>query len=167
MTDLSTAMSRPLGATDAALVAALHAACVAESWSATAVATLLEGPGVWGLLLYAAPAEEPEPIGFCLARSAADEAEILMLCVLPGQRRRGLGRRLLQAAMLRAHAQGAARLFLEVAEDNTAGRALYDAAGFATVGRRPGYYQRASKASIAAAVMCLDLTTYTLTQESE
>ncbi|HEY0838393.1 MAG TPA: alanine acetyltransferase, partial [Azospirillum sp.] len=28
------------------------------------------------------------------------------------------------------------------AEDNAAARALYAAAGFATVGRRPGYYKR-------------------------
>ena len=33
-------------------------------------------------------------------------------------------------------------MFLEVAEDNAAARALYDALGFEEVGVRPGYYER-------------------------
>jgi ribosomal-protein-alanine N-acetyltransferase len=35
---------------------------------------------------------------------------------------------------------GAARLFLEVAENNSAGRALYERLGFTQVGKRPRYY---------------------------
>ena len=78
--------------------------------------------------------------GFVLARQAADEAEILMLAVLPAARRQGLGRRLVEACAAEAARHGATTLFLEVAAGNDAARALYRATGFAQVGRRRGYY---------------------------
>jgi ribosomal-protein-alanine N-acetyltransferase len=58
-----------------------------------------------------------------------------------------------QAAAARAAAVGAASLFLEVAEDNAAGRALYDGLGFASVGRRPAYYARPGGPAVAALVL--------------
>lgn len=54
-------------------------------------------------------------------------------------------------------ADGVAALFLEVAADNTAGRALYDAAGFSKVGRRADYYRRANAAPAAALVLRRDI----------
>ena len=44
-------------------------------------------------------------------------------------------------------------MFLEVAEDNRAARALYAAAGFASVGRRPAYYARPGAADAVAALI--------------
>lgn len=130
---------------DAAALAALHAAAFESPWSAGELAALLASPGVFAL---AEPGE-----GFVLARVAADEAEILTLAVAPGARRRGLGRRLTEAAAELAAARGAASLFLEVAEDNAAGRGLYAAAGFAETGRRPGYYARPGAAAVDALIL--------------
>ena len=37
---------------------------------------------------------------------------------------------------------GVSVLFLEVAEDNAAAKALYDRCGFTPIGKRPAYYRR-------------------------
>ena len=50
------------------------------------------------------------------------------------------------------------RLFLEVAEDNAAARALYATAGFAEAGRRRGYYAAADGGRRDALLLALDLT---------
>lgn len=127
---------RPLGAADAPALAALHVDGFDEPWSVETFAELLALPGAFGHLAVAQSA----PAGFALARVAADEAEILTLSVARGQRRRGLGAKLVGLACDRAASEGAARMFLEVAADNFAALALYRALGFAEAGRRPAYY---------------------------
>lgn len=124
----------PAGPLHAPLLAELHALAFppAEAWSAAMFAGHLGQTGVFGLVHRAG--------GLVLARVAADEAEILTLCVAPEARRRGAGAALLAAAATRAAAAGAGRLFLEVAEANAAARALYAGAGFVEVGKRRGYY---------------------------
>ena len=146
---------RPAVAGDAALLATLHAAAFPDDpWPAPALATLLESPGVAGLIGSNSPADDDAAAGFVLARVAADEAEILTLAVVPEARRAGLGARLLTGAMAWTLAAGAATLFLEVAEDNAAALALYRGAGFLPAGRRPGYYHRASGAVAAVVLAC-------------
>lgn len=71
---------------------------------------------------------------------AAGEMEILNLAVEPGRRRQGLGRRALFMALQVARKMGMQRVFLEVRQNNFAALALYASAGFASVGRRSGYY---------------------------
>lgn len=135
-------------------LAALHRASFADPWDAAAIAGLLALPGTFAL---AAVAENPDgPLGFVLLRVAADEAEILTIAVDPGRRRRGIGRRLIEAAAAASIARGASALFLEVAEDNGPALRLYEGMGFRTVGARPGYYRRAA-AAVAARAMRLDL----------
>jgi ribosomal-protein-alanine N-acetyltransferase len=135
----------PAGPAQAALLADIHAAAfpAAEAWDEAAIATLLATPGAGALLL--------GRDGMAMLRVAADEAEILTLAVRPESRRRGAGRVLLAAAMQAAAAAGARRMLLEVAEDNAAARALYAAAGFAPVGRRPRYYPDGRDALVLAA----------------
>ncbi len=138
-----------------AALAAIHAACFPEEpWSAEAISTLAAGPGVFALTANAgAAAADPAALGFVMVRCIADECEILTLCVHPGQRRQGLGRALLLAAMARARALGAERVLLEVAEDNGAARALYGSLGFVEFSRRPDYYQRANRADVTAVAL--------------
>lgn len=120
------------GAAGAGLLAALHAAASPhDAWAQDAFARLLAMPGAFALAGRG---------GFVLARTAADEAEILMLAVLPDFRRRGLGRALLAAAVQEASARGARTLFLEVAAGNAPARALYAGSGFAEAARRAAYY---------------------------
>lgn len=129
-------------------LADLHAAAFAAPWDAAAFETLLGQAGVFAI-------EAPE--GFILIRSVADEAEILTLAVAPAARRRGLGARLVRDGAAAAAARAAARLFLEVADDNVAALALYAGAGFVEAGRRPGYYARPEGGRQDALILALNL----------
>ncbi len=125
-------------------MAAVHAASFAEAWDTVEIGAVLEGPGGFGLVV-----RDPQPgamAGFILARTVADEAEVLTLAVDPIQRRSGVGRALVEAVALVAAQAGARSLFLEVASDNQAALALYRAAGFTPVGQRPAYYRRGAGA---------------------
>jgi len=117
-------------------IALLHGGCFSHGWDEDAMSSLMGLPGTFG---YAA-IEEGEPMGFILGRAAADEFEVLTLCVLAQARRRGLASGLLSAALNEARRRGAVRAWLEVAEDNPAAIAFYKKQGFALSGRRPGYY---------------------------
>lgn len=139
--------------TEAARLAAIHAEAFDRpgetSWSAAAFADLLIQAGVFAV----AAAD-----GFILMRAVADEAEILTLAVRPAARRGGLGGRLVGEGVLAAAARGATRVFLEVAEDNLAARALYERTGFVEAGRRPGYYAAADGGRRDALLLALNLT---------
>lgn len=126
-------------------LAETHAAAnsVDRAWSAAEFAALLDAPGA--LLTGDATA-------FVLGRVTLDEAEILTLATHPDHRGEGRARAALAAFIAASADRGAARVFLEVAEDNAAARALYDTAGFVHIARRPGYFARAGGA-VAALVM--------------
>lgn len=132
----------------AARLAALHATAFDAPWDAAAFDSLLGQAGVH-------LAETPD--GFILMRTVADEAEILTLAVRPSARRRGVGAGLVGRGAAEAAARGARRLFLEVAEDNDAARALYARAGVVEAGRRPLYYARADGSRADALLLSLDL----------
>jgi [ribosomal protein S18]-alanine N-acetyltransferase len=119
------------------------------TWNAAAVARLLAAPGSFALLARAAG----RAVGLVLARTAADECEILWIVVAPDWRRRGIGRRLLQAALAQAAVLEAQTAYLEVAEANRAAVALYDAEGFLPCGRRPGYYAGAPDGGLCDALI--------------
>ncbi|WP_292228799.1 ribosomal protein S18-alanine N-acetyltransferase [Brevundimonas sp.] len=134
---------------DPARLAALHAEAFAAPWSEAEFADLLQQAGVFAV-------EEAD--GFILIRGVLDEAEILTLAVRPSARRIGLGGRLVGQGAVRAAQAGAVRLFLEVAEDNVAARALYERAGFAQIGRRKAYYAAPDGGRTDALVLGLDLS---------
>lgn len=133
---------------DAKVLADLHRQAFDSPWDAEAISALLGQPGVFGVRHAA---------GFILCRVVLDEAEILTLAVRPEARHRGLGARLVKAVAGLATQQGAERLFLEVAEDNTAARALYDRTGFIQAGRRRGYYARSGGPACDALILSLNL----------
>jgi ribosomal-protein-alanine N-acetyltransferase len=115
-------------------LAKVHRQCFAarDAWSSEVFATQMSLPGVFGLIA--------EKQGFVLARVAADEAEILTICVAPAQRRLGIGRKLLQGAEHLASDWGAVSLFLEVSSHNHAAFDLYRSRGYERVGVRKRYY---------------------------
>ena len=139
------------GVMDAAArrLATLHAEAFDAPWDAAAFETLLCQAGVH--LAEVAG-------GFILVRTVADEAEILTLAVRPADRRRGIATDLVARGASVAAAQGATRLFLEVAEDNHAARGLYGRAGFVEAGRRPRYYARADGSRADALTLALNLS---------
>ena len=132
----------------AARLADLHAGAFSAPWDAAAFESLLGQAGVFAI-------EAPQ--GFILIHAVADEAEILTLAVDPAARRQGLGARLVREAAAAAAACGAARLFLEVADDNAAALALYAGAGFIEAGRRTGYYARPDGGRQDALILALNL----------
>jgi len=134
---------------DPAELAALHAQAFAHPWSEAEFADLLAQAGVFAVV---------EPDGFILIRVVLDEAEILTLAVRPDARRAGLGGRLTGQGAVKAAQAGAVRLFLEVAEDNAAARALYARAGFEQIGRRKAYYTAPDGGRTDALVLAVDLT---------
>jgi ribosomal-protein-alanine N-acetyltransferase len=80
--------------------------------------------------------------GYVIAIRAADEAEILNLCVALTARRAGTGSALVRAIIGRLAALGARHAYLEVRSSIAAARRLYEREGFEPVGRRRGYYRR-------------------------
>jgi ribosomal-protein-alanine N-acetyltransferase len=136
----------PLGIAHARLIAGMHHVCFAEPWSEKAMGELLSLPGVFGWMV----SDGEGPKGFVMARTAADEAEILTILVLPPYRRHGLARLLLDRVVDNAKMQGAAKLYLEVASSNGAAQALYTQMEFAEVGRRPRYYANGGDALLLA-----------------
>lgn len=124
-----------------------------EPCGEAAVRTLMHAPGSCALVAQRAVAGAQQAVGYVILRSAADEAEILSIGVVPAARCAGVGRALLDAAVVVAESAGAASVYLEVGEDNGPARALYAVAGFMPVGRRPDYYRRAGRSRIAAIVM--------------
>lgn len=107
-----------------------------EVWNAQSFRELLAMPGALCLLAFSGD----QPVGFLLLRIAADEAEVITLGVKPRLRRLGVAETLMRAGLAQLAQRGVARCFLEVAEDNTAARALYAGLDFEAVGHRRGYY---------------------------
>ena len=130
-------------------MAALHGASfvLPRPWTATEFAEVLASPLSFALL---------RPAGFLIGRVVADEAEVLTVAVEAAARRRGVGADLLEEFVAEARARGAARAFLEVAEDNAAAIGLYGRAGFAATGRRKGYYRGGGRV-VDALIMARDL----------
>lgn len=106
-----------------------------EAWTPSQCAGLLPLAGVWLSLARIGD----RIVGFALARTVANEAELLLLAVARDVQRRGIGKMLLERFAERASGAGAERLHLEVREGNHAVN-LYEQAGFTLAGRRRNYY---------------------------
>lgn len=120
----------------APVLAALRCASFKSAWDDDTFSQMLAQPGVAAWIW-----EDEAPRGFILVRAAADEAEIITIAVDPTHRRSGIGIKLLDHAMAELQLAKIQNLFLEVAANNEAARALYARAGFLECGTRPGYYQ--------------------------
>ena len=139
-----------VGPEAAELIAIMQADCFPDDqWGAESIASSLEQPYCHAKM---AIDSAGEPLGFVLLRVMFEDAEILTIGVLEKARRTGIAQLMLGWALEKARIAEATALFLEVAEDNVAARALYNANGFGQVGRRPGYYKRPEE-SVAALVL--------------
>ena len=127
-------------------LAQTHAAAFTDQrpWSAEEFASLMSQTGVilWG-----------DAKSFVLGRVIADEAEILTLATHPNHQRKGLAQAALARFLTLAQSKGAAQVFLEVSETNTAAKKLYLNNNFEIIGTRPRYYVTVTGAKIGANVM--------------
>ncbi|WP_420585140.1 GNAT family N-acetyltransferase [Ruegeria sp.] len=94
---------------------------------------------------------------FALFQVIADEAELLTIATHPSHQRQGLALQSMQDWQAMAKKLGATRALLDVAADNHPAIALYKRCGYATCGRRKGYYLRENAEKIDAIVMAHDL----------
>jgi len=151
---------RNCGVQHAGELARLHAGLFDESWSTASFMELLAHPSV--LAFMAGPRIvssdiHPPVWGLIVGQVMADEAEVLTLSVAGDRQRLGIGARLVERLCRAAARRGARRLYLEVAEGNTAAQALYARLGFKETGRRRGYYVRTDAPAEDAISLCLGL----------
>jgi ribosomal-protein-alanine N-acetyltransferase len=83
---------------------------------------------------------DDELIAHAVLSVVCGEAHILNICVKPNQQRQGIGRALMERLLLRAKAEYAEMVFLEVRESNKAAQQLYLSMGFNQIGERKHYY---------------------------
>jgi ribosomal-protein-alanine N-acetyltransferase len=79
--------------------------------------------------------------GFAVMRFHDEHAHLVLLCVDPMQRRRGIGRRLTEWLVESAQVAGIASIQLELRADNETAHAFYRRLGFTETGQVPGYYR--------------------------
>lgn len=112
-----------------------------EAWTRSQLSGILPMSGVF--LVIAADRATGSVVGFSLFRTVVDESELLLIAVLPGEQRRGLGTLLLDHFLNRAREEGVSRVHLEVRDGNPAIE-MYHSAGFSPIGRRRNYYHAAN-----------------------
>lgn len=144
---------RQLIDTDLPQLLALEEATQTEPWSEAAFKRCFEA-GYPGWVI----AEAEALLGFVLLSIAAGECHILNLCVAPAHQRQGLGRRLLDYALVFAKQQGAGIAYLEVRRSNQAAIGLYRMENFKQVGERQAYYPLPHGKSEDALVFARDLS---------
>lgn len=134
-------------------ISEIHGSSFPHGWS---VATLKEliANGAYGACILQSDVVR----GFLLWRTVLDEAEILSMAVESSARKCGQGRFLLLSALKWMANSGVTRVFLEVADDNEAGKGLYRSVGFEQIGCRRGYYQR-DQHTVDAQLLQLKLNT--------
>lgn len=107
-----------------------------EAWTRNQVIGILAVPGVWLTIAelggYA--------VGFAMTRGVLDEAELLLLAVMPDARRRGVGAALLRSVIADCSERKISTLHLEVRAGNDAIK-LYSNSGFSKIGERRDYYR--------------------------
>ncbi|NUQ17794.1 MAG: GNAT family N-acetyltransferase [Sphingomonas sp.] len=125
-----------------------------EAWTRSQLSGILPMAGV--SLTLAVERASDSAVGFSLCRTVADESELLLIAVLPGEQRRGVGTLLLDDFLGRAREQGASRVHLEVRDGNPA-IGMYRGAGFSPVGRRRNYYHSTSGKRYDAITLAYEL----------
>ena len=78
--------------------------------------------------------------GFAVMGYGDDHAYLALLAVAPAWRRTGIARQMLLWLLKTAEVAGVAGINVELREDNTIARQLYESLGFDETGHRPGGY---------------------------
>ena len=129
---------RPAVADDLPALAALDEVCFdAEAWSTVAWTTEFDRLSEDRVILVA---DEGSVVGYVVLLVppvALDVVELLRIAVTPAERRTGIGRQLMTAALARCAGR---TVLLEVAAGNDSAGLLYGGFGFEEISRRRGYY---------------------------
>ena len=131
---------RPSVMEDAAALAEIERECFSEPWSMGAIQSTLATDSA---CFFTAIEEDTGMIvGYVGMLIAADIGEIINVAVTSACRRRGIGRRLLDALDGVADEKHLSELQLEVRASNAPAIALYTALGYEIAGRRKNFYRK-------------------------
>lgn len=81
-----------------------------------------------------------EVAGFAVMEFGDTRAHLVLMCVQPGLRRRGVGRGLIDWLLASAEVAGIESVHLELRADNEVALAFYRSLGFSETLQLPGYY---------------------------
>ncbi|WP_252198166.1 ribosomal protein S18-alanine N-acetyltransferase [Clostridium sp. MCC353] len=129
-------MIRRMEKRDIEQVEELEMACFSVPWSKELLVQGLDSR----LDRYFVLEEDGILAGYCVLRVIADEGEIQRIAVHPGMRRRGLGKKLMDAMVMSARESDVSELILEVRAGNLGAVSLYKSYGFQKEGERKHYY---------------------------
>lgn len=127
---------RPWQEGDIEKITAAEQVCFTDPWKKEDFLSALTLPVYCGLVM-----EEGEKLlGYACGISVCDEGEVANIAILPSERGKGLGNKLLLALLENLKARGAEKCFLEVRVSNLAAISLYEKFGFEKIGVRKRYY---------------------------
>lgn len=118
-------------------IARLEAQTFSDAWTVKGITETFQG----NQSMITVAEEEGRVIGYCILYYVLDEGEIARIAVEKGMRRKGVGDRLLAAAISDGEKMGLTHLFLEVRESNESARRFYEKHGFLKDGIRKGFYE--------------------------
>lgn len=130
---------QPARLLDVPAIVEIERAVFSDPWSAQSFREALGHPAVY---FSCACRDDGDVLGYVVAWFVADEGEIANLAVARAAWGAGIGRALLDAALLEAVSREVTAVYLEVRESNERARRLYESRDFEQVGRRRGYYRR-------------------------
>jgi ribosomal-protein-alanine N-acetyltransferase len=120
-------------------VIALHSLCFRECMDLENLSHFVDY-GALGFVAF----HQTELVGFILAQTVLDTADIITLCTHPHHRRRGVAEELVRKLIHTFVGD----IFLEVSVYNHAAIRLYERFGFKNVGHRKAYYTDGSDAHV-------------------
>jgi ribosomal-protein-alanine N-acetyltransferase len=143
-TDSSAFLIDPMSEHDLLEVVEIEESCGLSLWGWDAYHAELDRPEAVMLVArrkMTSPSMSSRLCGFLAARVHAGELHINNIGVRVGERRRGVGRTLMNRALRIGAHYGARVALLEVRAGNSTAQALYQAHGFVITGRRKEYYR--------------------------
>lgn len=123
-------------AKDAAELEKLEKRCFSEPWSEKSLAEEILHPDAIVLTAQSCGGM----LGYIAMRDISGEAELMRVAADPDCRRLGIGKALLETALLICEKRGVTAVHLEVEDGNAPAMALYEKTGFTVDGRREKYY---------------------------
>ena len=120
--------------TEAQLAFDLESACLSTAWSKEQILNIPD------YAVYISAFEGDVLCGIASMYAVAGEGQIMNLAVSENYRRRGIANGLMNELTLYALDKKCDIITLEVAEDNLSAISLYEKCGFASVGKRNGFY---------------------------
>lgn len=117
-------------------VSELEKICFASPWTLEGIREELDNDFSHFLVAL----KDDKVIGYIGVQEICGEAYITNICVLPGERRQGTARALLDCAVSGAKSRNCDFITLEVRKSNSAAIALYEKTGFKAVGCRKNFY---------------------------